>query len=474
MWVVKGEHKWRENISTQSVYNDQRLLKGSAMPETTPISLADLLIDAENPRLPQPNVGQREALRAIAKDQGKKLQVLARDILQHGLNPADLPIVMPLRDDLNRYVIVEGNRRLTALKALENPEFLSEAVSAGVLKEFRKLSKQYQGAPIETVLCVVVKDRDEARHWIELRHTGENSGAGIVPWGSDDAARYRARTVGLEVHSQALNFLERRGDLTPEARRAVPATSFKRLLETPAVRSKLGIEVRNRQLFLLADEDRVAKALLYVVQKLTSGETKVKDIYTRLQRIEYADDLPKSIVVPATANPREGVPATDGSFKAAVKAQLGVNAQKSLPRHRDKLIPRDCTLNVTDPRLRDMEKELRRLSLEDFTNAVSVLFRVFIELSADFYLDRMKLAVSADDSLSKKLEAAANDLTSRKKLTHQQAAPVRRACQRDSFLAPSVKLMHHYVHNKHLFPTPTDLRAHWDGLQPFVTAIFAP
>src|ERR1700677_74834 len=89
---------------------------------------SDLLIDEENPRLMQPNSGQREALRGIATDQQRKLVVLARDILEFGLSPAELPIVMPRGDAHNRLVVLEGNRRIVALKALENPEPLVGAI----------------------------------------------------------------------------------------------------------------------------------------------------------------------------------------------------------------------------------------------------------------------------------------------------------------------------------------------------------
>ncbi|MGD1061747.1 MAG: hypothetical protein ABR860_00680 [Terracidiphilus sp.] len=444
------------------------------MPDTVPVPLADLLIDAENPRLPQPNVGQREALRAIATHQNKKLQALARDIVQHGLNPSDLPIVMPLKDDLKRYVVVEGNRRLTALRALENPEFLVDAVSPGVLKEIRRLSKQYQDSPIDSVMCASVRDRDEARHWIELRHTGENAGAGIVPWGSDDAARYRARTVGLEIQSQALNLLERRGDLTPEGRRKIPATSLKRLLETPAVRAKLGYEVVEGQLYLLADEDRVAKGLLYIVEKLVSGDVKVRDIYTASQRVKFATDLPRHVTVVPTAKPGEGVPASGDGKQVSLKAKKGGAGIKA-PRNRDKLIPRDCALNIVDPRLRIIERELRRLSLAEYTNAVSVLLRVFIELSADAYIDAMKLATtSPEKTLSNKIQEVINHLVSRKKLTGQQAKSARAVCNPTSVLVPTLTLMHQYIHNQHTFPAPADLRAFWDSFQPFVIAIWAP
>ncbi len=119
-------------------------------------------------------------------------------------------------------------------------------------------------------------------------------------------------------------------------------TSFKRLLETPEVRAKLGIGVENKELRILGDEGKVAKALQYVVNDFASGNKKVADIYTRPLRLKYADELPANIVVLLT---KAGERIT--AKKAPAKRKARVRA-----RPREILIPDDCILHVTDVRCR--------------------------------------------------------------------------------------------------------------------------
>jgi hypothetical protein len=222
------------------------------------------------------------------------------------------------------------------------------------------------------------------------------------------------------------------------------------------------------ELRLLADPAKVAKALLYIIDDLVSGNTRVKDIYHQPQRAAYADNLPKGIVV----KPSKGM---DSPATSPVKPKPAPQKPLPKPKPRDVLIPRECVLKVVDPRVRDIEGELRRLSLTDYPNAISVLLRVFLELSADSHITIRKLSgITVDHSLSKKLLSVATDLIAQKKLTQQQATPVRRACEKDSFLAPSVTLMHNFVHNPNVFPAGGDLRAYWNSLQPFVMAMWSP
>ena len=435
-----------------------------AMPDPMPLPIVDLLLDEENPRLDTPNQDQRQTIRALASFQGNRLRVLATDIVRFGLDPSDLFIVMEL--DNKRYVVLDGNRRLTALKVLENPEIVNGAISASDLAALKRLSREFDPDANDSILCIVVKDRSEADHWIELRHTGYQDGAGQLRWGSDEGARFRARTGGaLDAETQALNFLQKRGDITQEFRRKVPATTFRRLLRTPGVREKLGLDWKDNILIVTGEEEAVAKALQYVADDLSKGRITVRELDRKADRLRYAESLPPEIVVDRQAS-QSSKPAD------ATKSERSSTA-KTRQRTRDRLIPRSVALNVTDTRIRDIESELKRLSLQHYPNAVSVLFRVFLELSADAYIQETSLtSVTENSKLETKLQAVTKDLVSKNKMTPQQAKVVRRASQRDSYLGPSITGMHQYVHNMHMFPGPADLQADWDSLQPWFKAVW--
>ena len=99
-------------------------IEGRSMSQVKSISLQNLLIDLQNPRY-DPRTNQREAIITIVNEQGSKLVALADDIVnESGLNPSELPMVMPSGDE-NTFIVMEGNRRLTALKLLLSPSLVA-------------------------------------------------------------------------------------------------------------------------------------------------------------------------------------------------------------------------------------------------------------------------------------------------------------------------------------------------------------
>jgi hypothetical protein len=255
------------------------------------LELSELLVDSKNPRIVDVLENQNDAIRAVASNQNRKLVRLAEDIIEHGINPADLLMVMPFGDTNNLFVVLEGNRRIVALKLLENPEIVRGAIDNSIFENFKKLNPQYLENPITAIDCIVVETRDEAQHWIELKHTGQNEGAGLVTWGAAEAERFRRRSGQKPPHVQILDFLEGRNYISRGTRHDVPVTSLKRLLSTPYVREKLGIEIRDGRVITKLAENEVAKGLQKVVEDLASKRTRTGDIYHAKDRIDYIDSL---------------------------------------------------------------------------------------------------------------------------------------------------------------------------------------
>jgi len=144
---------------------------------------SQVILDPENPRLPDGTSDDREAINRLI-DEG--LIGLARDIARTGeTNPAELPIAVK---EGSKYLVLEGNRRFAALKLLKDPDLAYEEEQQ---KAFRRAA--LLGKPPKTVYALVLSSREEADRWIVLRHTGENNGVGIKRWSASQTATHRRR-----------------------------------------------------------------------------------------------------------------------------------------------------------------------------------------------------------------------------------------------------------------------------------------
>ncbi|MEW5869081.1 MAG: hypothetical protein AB1894_07395 [Chloroflexota bacterium] len=451
------------------------------MTEIRFIPVSQLLVDVENPRLDNPQPSQLESIRALVRGQKSKIINLARDILDNGLNPSDAMIVMPVNSDNQRYLVLEGNRRLCALKIMENPDMVLDLFSTATKKQTKEMSLAYQKSPVANITCAVVADRDEARHWIELRHGGEQEGAGIVRWGAAETARFRQRFGQKEIHLQILDFLEEKGALLPASRQSVPVTSMKRVVEDRHTRDQLGYDMENGQLVVSGDPQKMVDILTRVASDLSSGQVKTKDIYHKEDRVSYIDrilteaELRKANTVTgasASSQPVVGTTTTDASATTSKQKR-----QAPLEKNRPMLIPQKVKLVIHQPRINEIYAELKKLLIQEYPNSVAVLFRVFIELSVDDYIGRnpadfKKKPEDTSYKLSQKLIDVADHLKANHILSEHQSRAVRHAAQADNFMAASVNTLNQYVHNPYFKPALDDLRSAWDNLQPFIMAMW--
>ena len=439
-----------------------------------PIPLQNLLIDLQNPRY-DPRKSQREALHTIVHDQGQKLVNLAEDILDKGLNHSDLVIVTPLEDDKNMYIVLEGNRRVAALKLVLSPSLVESLdLPQKMTKKFKELNELAAGELADQIYCVVMP-KEDANYWIQLKHTGENEGVGVVTW--DGRARHRFR--GTSPALQAIELVEHSNYLDKDTKSKLPKiaiTNIERLLNTPDSRDLLGVEVKNQQLSLRHPEDEALARLAIIVSDVANGRIRVTHLDTREQRIEYARDvalrpLPKPYKAKGTT--------------VSATAEAAEGGRRISP-ERKTLIPRRFKIVIPHTRINKIYWELQRLDVEKFTNSCSVMFRVFVEMSIDDFAQNHSIPLviprtiktngssikqTVEMNLRDKLKTIANYLEHNGHCNKDELRGVRSLiANRDHVL--SVSSLNAYVHNKDYSPVPSDLKSSWDNVQVFIQRLW--
>ena len=179
---------------------------GSAMnTEKLELSIDDLILDKENPRIGLVKT-QSEALAAIVSLDVRYFRTMMNSIREHGLDPGDSFYVILDEDDDTSFVVVDGNRRLAALKTLSNTLVLQGTGLADSIT--RPLVNAAQGFSLDStdpVSCVLFSSRADANEWILRRHGKGMEGEGRISWGTLETQRFQKDRTILDV----INFVER-------------------------------------------------------------------------------------------------------------------------------------------------------------------------------------------------------------------------------------------------------------------------
>ncbi|WP_321779986.1 hypothetical protein [Schaalia cardiffensis] len=167
---------------------------------TRTVKVSSLRLDSQNPRLGEEIASQESIFAELLSTDAKvrELATLALSIVKlGGLDPSQLPVVVEEGSEL---VVIEGNRRIAALKLLLRP---SLAPNEKLKRRFSEIAKEGSISP--SVRIVQFDSRSKYDSYLVLRHTGENKGAGLKPWRSADIARFQERQgKSRSIHTELI------------------------------------------------------------------------------------------------------------------------------------------------------------------------------------------------------------------------------------------------------------------------------
>ncbi|AEJ19905.1 hypothetical protein [Gracilinema caldarium] len=436
------------------------------------ISINDLLVNPENYRYTSVE-SQKEAIDLIVSDQKEKLLNLAKHIMENGLNPNDLVQVSPYAHDKTKYIVIEGNRRVVALKLLNTPTLVDISGYERLRDKFQALKTEFKDRIIDSINCSVYADPSDADKWIKLKHAGQSNGIGTVDWDAQQIQRFEEKVEGKSsVALQILNFVKSSSQ-TPNDIIAnigsVPITSLSRLVADPDVRRFIGIEVNNGLVTSILPESEVLKGLIKIISDLLSPDFKVKRIYTKDDRQDYVKSFPKKST-PDHSRLADKPWLLNGISKAKPTNQP---PRSTISKDRKTVIPRKVKILITNSKVNAIYEELKKLDVNKFTNACAVLLRVFVELSLDCYIYSKKPAkITINSKLREKVQEISSLLESTGIVDKYITKGVR-----DQVAIPngvlSMDTLNAYIHNPNYSPIATNVVIAWDNIQVFMERLWA-
>ena len=150
------------------------------------VPLSALRLDPFNPRLPKSLQGQNQEDLAVNLELGFDAYTVAESIAGHGYFNSEPLIVIP-SDEKGAWIVVEGNRRLTALIGLTRPEIRAQFAASERWDELASRSTVRDG---NQVPVVVAPSRESVIPIVGFRHI-----SGILQWQPFAQARYVAALV---------------------------------------------------------------------------------------------------------------------------------------------------------------------------------------------------------------------------------------------------------------------------------------
>lgn len=438
------------------------------------ISIDLLLLYDGNPRL-EPSLGEDDAIDKMVKDQRNKLYELAVDITQYGLNPLDTIGIFPSEMYPGYYEVGEGNRRICALKLLKTPGRLQQ-INQSMYNKFAELSKEY--SVIENIDVCIFENELELRHWMEIRHMGEQDGKGLSKWDSVQKSRFNRKQTGADALLDFWDWMVEEGILSNDEILQVTKTNWQRILREkyfPFLRIQY-----DGQFTVLEKDKSDFMDRIRSVQKALSGQTvaivydqvRIEEFYNDVSNMLYGknyqdiiDEESNQITIPEThqkafmeingdntdeeyKNTNVTVSIDESSLTTTNKGVIG----RDLFNGCETVIPYGYNIRTANMRLNKIINELKRLNADVFPNACGTLLRTLFELSAKVYLEKETNIDQTDIKFEQAIKSAANQLRNHTRISNGQHSAI------INDVDNLRKIFNGYMHNTDGYPSSAELK----------------
>ena len=446
------------------------------------IPFSKLILDKKNPRLLGEQPSQQETIRTMLRRHGDEIAELADHIVRNGRDPADLFRIIPELDDSGKdtgsYIVVDGNRRLTAYRVLETPELIPQDLKSSLRKKFVDLSNEFDGPP-NNELCVLYPNRQTANPFVELAHRGKLGGAGRSQWSGMAGAYFdkeNARQLRPEV--DVLELVRASGKLSPKAQEKASSDSFpistlQRIVEDAGARKHIGLSLDKEGVKTPFPRDEVLKPLVKVVEDLATNKQNSRTLNNAAALEAYAASVARDYAPNETRRSERAVAISELNKPQTEQKPRAKPSPAQVPR--TKLVPSEFQLELKSRRLEYLLDQMKKVNINTMPDVGGILLRVFVEWSVEEYIrsHNVPMGKSAKgDRTNRRLLTVVEEMNKRGHATTDQLKAIKNAASNDKSII-NMETLHGYVHNPSQIATTLDVRQGWDQLEEFLNLLHA-
>jgi hypothetical protein len=375
------------------------------------VPVVRIFLKLDNPRH-KPVETEAMAIERLCQDEA--VLALARDIATIGLNPLDnfgLVSVKGKASGTNPgYVTAEGNRRICALKLLNDPEL----APAKLRKSFKQLAKDSSVPSV--VSAMIFDDYDSAKPWLDRIHNGEQGGIGRTKWNAEQKQRFDGGSKNRAA--QALLDYAQAENMISEEEREGKLTTVQRFLGNDIFRETLGFDSS-------APDDvrrtRPKGVFDILVKRFIRDLVKKTDVHSRMNKseiIEYARPLGSIPGVTADRiGPESLSTGATGRTKKNVRKKLRKPEKAKHVQYEDEVF--SALKNLGNDKLSSLYHSICTIELDPHTPLIAIGTWSFLEtltacagrhdtVSFDAFLSNSKLAAYGVSGEKGSLRAALN------------------------------------------------------------------
>lgn len=245
------------------------------------VNISEIVNYYENPRHAIA-FSEEETLKKLFEAVGNQYMLnLAEDVQKNGLL-GNQQIVVVYSENLHKFVVYEGNRRVAAIKLLLNPEsftFLDKATidKAKTIAENGRVSGD--------IPCYIT-DEQEAFFIMERLHSGEDKGRGTKKWTAREKEAFKVRQSHEKNISYLIDYYVKKHFDGLDITTILPFTTIQRIFNNREVKQLIGLDISNEQTFTPNKMQLVIDASKWIVKEADNAGASVTRLFNKARTIE--------------------------------------------------------------------------------------------------------------------------------------------------------------------------------------------